>query len=243
MRTTSAYEAIHDPLDPAWIGHAVEPSQRAWWRGRVAVFVAIAAVLVVVVVVAAMSVGGGDGRDGDRAPRDEASTSTVRPSAVIASDAAGVPAPEAPVAAPAARAPKAATPPVARPASSGWAPAAATIAPEDAGSGMLEGDLAGVSPELIRRLDALAVTIGREIEVISGWRTRHEQEDLYDSFLSGAGNLAAVPGTSNHETGRAADVYVDGVALAAVDGVEAQAAALGLHFPVAGEAWHVEMTG
>lgn len=123
------------------------------------------------------------------------------------------------------------------------APAAATVAPEDAGSGQLDGDLTGVHPELIRRLDTLSVVIGRRIEVISGWRTRHEQEGLYQSFLSGAGNLAAVPGTSKHETGRAADVYVDGVALASVPGAAEQAAALGLHFPVPGEAWHVEIVG
>ncbi|MCW2920511.1 MAG: penicillin-resistant DD-carboxypeptidase [Thermoleophilia bacterium] len=208
----------------------------------------VGGILVVIAIVAGAGVLRGGSSGAERtAGKDADASARVRPSAVVAAEAI----PELPaveVTAPATTAPVD-VPTTITPApkiangGSGWAPAAATVAPEDAGSGLLKGDLTGIHPELIRRLDALAVASGREIEVISGWRTRHEQEDLYDSFLSGAGNLAAVPGTSNHETGRAADVYVDGVALASVDGMSAKAAALGLHFPVQGEAWHVEMVG
>lgn len=126
------------------------------------------------------------------------------------------------------------------PTGSGWAPADATVAPEDRGSGLVRGDLSGLHPTLTDTLDALAVDIGRPIRVISGWRTRHEQTVLYDRFIAGTGNLAAVPGTSNHEAGWAADAYVDGVALADVAGAATRARKLGLAFPVAGEAWHVE---
>ena len=242
MRPSTAFDTIEDPSDPAWHGHAPDASGDGRWRGRGRV-VAIAGSLVVVlallgaVVLAAAGDGARDAGAAGSAAR-AGDDDRVRPSAVVATDAI----PASPGDEPAASAPLPA--PVApTPSGSGWAPAAATVAPEDTGSGLLVGDLTGVHPELIRRLDALAVATGREIEVISGWRTRHEQEGLYQSFLSGAGNLAAVPGTSNHETGRAADVYVDGVALASVDGVTEQAAALGLHFPVPGEAWHVELLG
>lgn len=249
MRTSNAFEAIEDPNDPAWHGHAPETSGDDRWRGR-GRLLAIAGTLVVVVLlfVGVVAFRGDGASAADSAPstkRDRASDDPlVRPSAVIAAEAIPTTPADAAGGATTAR-PVAPVPtaPVASPAGSGWAPAAATVAPEDTGSGLLVGDLTGVHPELIRRLDALAVATGREIEVISGWRTRHEQEGLYQSFLSGAGNLAAVPGTSNHESGRAADVYIDGVALASVEGVSEQAAALGLHFPVSGEAWHVEMLG
>ncbi|MCW2961104.1 MAG: penicillin-resistant DD-carboxypeptidase, partial [Thermoleophilia bacterium] len=85
-----------------------------------------------------------------------------------------------------------------------------------------------------------ATALGRPIDVVSGHRTRAEQADLYRRFTSGTGNLAAVPGTSRHEHGDAADVYVGGVALADVPGAALLAQLGGLGFPVPGEPWHVE---
>lgn len=98
----------------------------------------------------------------------------------------------------------------------------------------------GLSPSLSAGLEGLAVLMDRPLTVISGRRSRAEQEVLYRRFQDGTGNLAALPGTSRHETGDAADVYVDGVALADVPGARALAESLGLGFPVPGEAWHVE---
>ncbi len=236
MRTSTAFEAIEDPSDPAWHGHAPDPAGDGRWLGRSRVLGFVAVVALVGLGVAGAVLAQGWGNDPrQRSTADASGSANERPSAVVAADVM----PDTPVAAPVEPAPVEPT----ASSGSGWAPAAATVAPEDTGSGLLVGDLTGIHPELIKRLDALAVATGREIEVISGWRTRHEQEGLYQSFLSGVGNLAAVPGTSNHETGRAADVYMGGVALASVDGVAKQAAALGLHFPVPGEAWHVEMVG
>jgi hypothetical protein len=240
MRSSTAFEVIDDPHDPAWDGHVPEVDDR---RARA---LRLGAVVVAVLVVTALVVwlvarGGGGTAGDDRSGAAEPGAKVV-PSAVLAEPA---PAPDGPAggdddesAVPDTPAPGAAAEP-----GSGWAPAAATVAPEDLGSGLLEGDMAGIHPELIRRLDAVAVSLDREVEVLSGWRTRHEQESLYQRYQAGTGNLAAVPGTSLHESGRAADVYVDGVALADVEGARAAAAAVGLHFPVAGEAWHVEMVG
>jgi hypothetical protein len=122
---------------------------------------------------------------------------------------------------------------------SGWAPADATR--DGSESGRLTGDLSGTTPALRERLDRLAADLGVQLEIVSGWRTRHEQSELYEMFLNGTGNLAAVPGTSRHEIGYAADVYIDGVALADYRDVRERAKRFGLHFPVAGEGWHVEL--
>lgn len=102
------------------------------------------------------------------------------------------------------------------------------------------GKIDKLDPELLGRLDRLGAQLGVKIDVISGNRTTEEQAALYQKYLNGTGNLAAPPGKSNHEHGAAADVYVNGVALANVPGARDAAAKLGLHFPVGGEAWHVE---
>jgi hypothetical protein len=236
MRASTAFEAIDDPLDPAWIGHADGSSHALHRRAFVAVAAVVLVVLVGVLATTAFAQRSGGERDAVKAPPVDASTAasdTIEAPPVL-------PTPTLP------REPAPGSSPVDEPApaatgGSGWAPAAATVKPQDAGSGLLVGDLAGVSPVLIMRLDALAVVLDRELEVVSGWRTRHEQTGLYQRYVAGQGNLAAIPGTSNHEFGRAADVYVDGVALADVPTVTAKALTVGLHFPVPGEAWHVEL--
>lgn len=102
------------------------------------------------------------------------------------------------------------------------------------------GKTKDLDPELLARLDKVGAAIGQPINIISGNRTRAEQAELYQKYLNGTGNLAAPPGQSNHEHGDAADVYVNGVALANVPGALEAAKRVGLHFPVGGEAWHVE---
>lgn len=46
---------------------------------------------------------------------------------------------------------------------------------------------------------------GYGLQINSGGRSRQEQQRLYDLYRSGRGNLAARPGTSVHESGRAVD--------------------------------------
>lgn len=105
----------------------------------------------------------------------------------------------------------------------------------------LKGDLEGLDPKLRAALEQVGAKLGTTVEVKSGARSHAEQQVLYEKYLNGTGNLAAVPGTSRHESGRAADVYVNGVALADAPGGREAAAAAGLGFPVAGEAWHTEL--
>jgi hypothetical protein len=107
----------------------------------------------------------------------------------------------------------------------------------------LTGDVSGLSDKLRAGLEQVAQQLGQTVEIKSGLRSRAEQAVLYQKYLNGTGNLAAPPGSSNHESGNAADVYVNGVALADAPGGRAAAAAAGLGFPVGGEPWHTETTG
>jgi uncharacterized protein YcbK (DUF882 family) len=105
----------------------------------------------------------------------------------------------------------------------------------------VSGDVKGLNPELLNKLAQMGQQLGEKIEIKSGLRSRAEQEKLYQAYLSGNGNLAAKPGTSNHESGDAADAYINGTALRDNPKAAALAKKLGLTFPVAGESWHVEL--
>ncbi len=106
------------------------------------------------------------------------------------------------------------------------------------------GRLAGLDPEFMRHFEAFrAAALGRHsirVQVVSGFRTRAEQETLYALYRAGRGNVAAPPGTSRHESGRAIDMDPD------VDEAPALRPLLdefGLCLPVRSpqwEPWHVE---
>jgi LAS superfamily LD-carboxypeptidase LdcB len=82
---------------------------------------------------------------------------------------------------------------------------------------------------------------GVELTVRSGFRTYQKQAALYKQYRRGEGNLAAAPGYSNHESGRALDLYVTrGDALR---WLEHNAAHYGFHRTVPGEVWHWEYLG
>jgi LAS superfamily LD-carboxypeptidase LdcB len=78
---------------------------------------------------------------------------------------------------------------------------------------------------------------GIELSIRSGFRSHTQQQRLYRRYRSGRGNLAARPGYSNHENGRAIDVVLgDGV----LAWLEANAPAYGFRRTVAREPWHWE---
>jgi len=86
---------------------------------------------------------------------------------------------------------------------------------------------------------------GMRVFIRSGGRTFAEQAVLYAKYQRDGSPLAAKPGTSRHETRRAADcqlVFPDGrqVDIGADSTAPALLAKRNLHLPVAGEAWHVE---
>jgi len=101
----------------------------------------------------------------------------------------------------------------------------------------LSGDLDS-NPELLRRLDALAASRREHFTITSGLRTLAEQERLWSGRGSNPYPVAR-PGTSRHETGRAADVTIGGRAIQDVIPRSVLVAA-GLS-PLAGDAVHVEL--
>lgn len=105
----------------------------------------------------------------------------------------------------------------------------------------LTGDTQGMDPKLAGALAQIGQRLGKKLDIRSGFRSRQEQEVLYQKYLNGTGNLAAKPGSSNHESGNAADVYIDGVALNSHPEAQKVAAQLGVTFPVPGEPWHAQV--
>ena len=87
---------------------------------------------------------------------------------------------------------------------------------------------------------AAAARDGVQLKIESGLRTHAEQEKLYQAYLNGTGNLAAKPGTSNHESGEAVD-YAN--TPGAFDWLKKNAAKFGFHGNVPGEPWHYSLTG
>jgi hypothetical protein len=114
------------------------------------------------------------------------------------------------------------------------------MAPTQAAPGTyphLSGDLDG-NPELLQRLEALAAQRGEHFTITSGGRSYAEQKRLWDARGSNPYPVAR-PGTSRHETGRAADVLIAGRAIQTVISAgELRAAGLS---PLAGDAVHVEL--
>lgn len=86
---------------------------------------------------------------------------------------------------------------------------------------------------------AAAKKDGINITISSGARSRAEQERLYAAYKNGTGNLAAKPGTSNHESGDALDLGPP----AAYAWLKSNAGKFGFKNKIASEPWHWSLTG
>ncbi|HLL21103.1 MAG TPA: D-alanyl-D-alanine carboxypeptidase family protein [Kofleriaceae bacterium] len=90
-----------------------------------------------------------------------------------------------------------------------------------------------------KRMARAAEQAGVELSIRSGFRSHDRQQMLYRAFKEGWGNKAARPGFSNHESGRALDIYM-------TDKVGAwmrrHARRFGFKQTVRGEPWHWEYT-
>jgi hypothetical protein len=87
----------------------------------------------------------------------------------------------------------------------GWEPQGG--APDGTGPLRTINGVTMVAPAM-RSLSMLKRDLGLPIfgQVISSFRTRAQQAELYRRYKAGNGNLAAPPGQSNHETGNAVDI-------------------------------------
>ncbi len=86
---------------------------------------------------------------------------------------------------------------------------------------------------------AAAKQDGVNITITSGARSRAEQEKLYAAYKNGTGNLAAKPGTSNHESGDALDLGPP----SAYAWLKQNAGKFGFKNKIASEPWHWSLTG
>lgn len=85
-----------------------------------------------------------------------------------------------------------------------------------------------------------AAADGIVLEIRSGWRDFERQAWLYEAWRRGVGNKAARPGYSNHQAGRALDIYLDEANFA---WLERNARRFGFRRTVRGEPWHWEFRG
>jgi D-alanyl-D-alanine carboxypeptidase len=115
--------------------------------------------------------------------------------------------------------------------------------------------LDGVAPALANaflQLQAAAAQAGFSLGIASGYRSYDQQValrrahcgsshyDIYSKPASQCSPPTAVPGKSNHNHGLAIDISGTKAAKAWAN---ANGAKFGLHFPVSGEDWHVELIG
>jgi len=93
-------------------------------------------------------------------------------------------------------------------------------------------------------MQAAAAADGVTLTVVSGFRTMSEQQVLYACYVNcncNNCNLAAVPGTSNHQSGHALDLNTSSPGVSAW--LAAHGAAFGFSRTVPSEAWHWEWWG
>lgn len=89
-----------------------------------------------------------------------------------------------------------------------------------------------------RAMAKAARRAGVALSVASGFRSHAQQTKLYKQYQRGQGNLAARPGYSNHQSGRALDIYISDQK--ALVWLESNAAKFGFYRTVPGEPWHWE---
>lgn len=116
---------------------------------------------------------------------------------------------------------------------------------------IVDTDTKMVNPKLAHKINKLGMKMNRYVWMGEGLRTRARQQQLWNEYVNRgyAPPTVARPGTSNHETGNAADIslYLNGTHNAYTNvGYSKQARHimknLGLGLPVPGEAWHTEIT-
>ena len=92
-----------------------------------------------------------------------------------------------------------------------------------------------------RAMAKAASKSGVDLRIRSGFRSHAKQTRLYKKYRKGEGNLAARPGFSNHESGRALDLCITDYKV--YEWLEQHASTYGFQRTVSGEPWHWEYLG
>jgi hypothetical protein len=88
------------------------------------------------------------------------------------------------------------------------------------------------------RMREAASRAGVHLRIVSGFRTMEHQQALYRAYRQGRGNLAAIPGNSNHQSGHALDLNTS--APGVLRWLDRHARAYGFRRTVPTESWHWE---
>jgi len=89
-----------------------------------------------------------------------------------------------------------------------------------------------------RQMQKLARKHGVELAIRSGFRSHEKQQELYARYRRGWGHPAARPGYSNHQNGRAVDIYIEDYDVYLW--LKKHAGKFGFKRTVKREAWHWE---
>lgn len=89
-----------------------------------------------------------------------------------------------------------------------------------------------------RRMREAATRDRVAIRIVSGFRTMEHQQALYRAYRRGQGNLAALPGHSNHQSGRALDLNTSSAGV--LRWLERNGRRYGFRRTVPNEPWHWE---
>jgi len=102
-------------------------------------------------------------------------------------------------------------------------------------------ELEATTARAFREMATAARKKGLVLGIRSGFRSHEKQKELYRDYKRGWGHLAARPGYSNHQSGRALDIYIDDYAV--YEWLKQHAADFGFRRTVRREAWHWEYVG
>lgn len=99
-------------------------------------------------------------------------------------------------------------------------------------------EVEAATAKAFRVMATAARKVGLELSIRSGFRSHEEQTALYREYRKGWGHLAARPGYSNHQSGKALDIYITDYRV--YEWLRDNAKQFGFRRTVRREAWHWE---
>lgn len=99
-------------------------------------------------------------------------------------------------------------------------------------------ELEAKTAKAFRAMARAARKHGIQLAIRSGFRSHDQQKQLYARFRRGWGHLAAKPGYSNHQSGKAVDIDIDEYKV--YEWLKKHAHKYGFKKTVKREAWHWE---